>query len=216
MWLHMHSVRASNEESRRSTQYCCGRSSSNRTNAGRCRVERVRVRSISVLESLLTVFSAWVLKYGDLKNEISSLSHAEDVFKANGLEFPSIEDVPFQYRIVNQDPPLGASLDEYARVNIPSTFNSTDPAETPLQFTYEAANCRLFYQPEDIFDGTKIWERVVDVAWGSGKCVSGSSINTDDTISSGAYDTLPLSPIAYSKVPMDAGLPGFVPNSRAS
>jgi hypothetical protein len=160
------------------------------------------------------MFSAWVLPYGLLKLEVSSLSKAEEVFKSNGLEFPSIDEVPFQYRIVDQDPPLGGSLDERGRVNIPSTFNSTNPTETPLQFTYEAANCRLFFQPEDIFNGTKLWGRVVDVAWGSGKCVSGSSINTDDTFPSGAYDTLPLSADAYSKVLMDADLPGFVPNPR--
>jgi hypothetical protein len=160
------------------------------------------------------VFSAWVLSYGDLRQEISYLSEAEEAFKSNGLEFPSINEVPSQYRIVDQDPPLGGPIDERARINFPSTFNSTDPSETPLQFIYEAANCRLFYQPEDIFDGSKLWERVVDVAWGSGKCVAGSSINIDDTMSSGAYDTLPLCPESYSNVPIDADLPGFVPVPR--
>ncbi|EHK96232.1 hypothetical protein M7I_8086 [Glarea lozoyensis 74030] len=63
---------------------------------------------------------SWVLGYGALKAEISELPTAEALFKANDLEFPSIEDVPSQYRIVTIDPPLGKSLDTRGRVNIPT------------------------------------------------------------------------------------------------
>ncbi len=50
------------------------------------------------------------------------------------------------------------------------------------------------------------------MAWGDGKCVSGSSVNDDDTMPSGAYDTVPFGPDAISNLSLNSSLPGFVPN----
>lgn len=45
---------------------------------------------------------------------------------------------------------------------------------TPAQFVYEAADCRVFYEPSMISDVTNIWKRAADVTWGGGKCIAGS------------------------------------------
>ncbi|KAE9375497.1 hypothetical protein N431DRAFT_463579 [Stipitochalara longipes BDJ] len=44
----------------------------------------------------------------------------------------------------------------------------------PAQFVYEAADCRLYYEPSMITNVTAIWRKAADAAWGAGKCVSGS------------------------------------------
>ena len=48
--------------------------------------------------------------------------------------------------------------------------NRRTAAEThtpPLQFVYEAANCRLFYQFEDALDITHLWKYVANVPGGT-------------------------------------------------
>ena len=44
----------------------------------------------------------------------------------------------------------------------------------PAQFVYEAADCRLFYEPSMITDVRAIWKKAADAAWGGAKCVAGS------------------------------------------
>ncbi|KAK4224656.1 hypothetical protein QBC38DRAFT_514654, partial [Podospora fimiseda] len=44
----------------------------------------------------------------------------------------------------------------------------------PLQFRYEAADCRLFWTWEMMRDMREVWRRVADVGWGGGRCVAGS------------------------------------------
>lgn len=84
-----------------------------------------------------------------------------------------------------------------------------------MQFVYEATNCRLWYRPEDLVAIENLWERVVDVAWGGGKCVSGSSVMGDDTMPRGAYDTIPFGPGAVSQVSLNSSLPGWIANKDA-
>ena len=54
-----------------------------------------------------------------------------------------------------------------------------DPEGLPLEVTYEAANCKLFYSFESMVDVEKLWEQVADVAWKKGKCVDGSTTGRD-------------------------------------
>ena len=44
----------------------------------------------------------------------------------------------------------------------------------PAQFIYEAADCRLFYEPAMITNVTAIWKKAADAAWGTAKCIAGS------------------------------------------
>ncbi|KAI0451089.1 hypothetical protein F5B21DRAFT_528208 [Xylaria acuta] len=47
---------------------------------------------------------------------------------------------------------------------------------TPLQFAYEAADCRIYFTPETIFNYTALWQRAADAVWADpGLCVAGSA-----------------------------------------
>jgi hypothetical protein len=52
----------------------------------------------------------------------------------------------------------------------------------PAQFIYEAADCRLYYEPSMITNVTAIWKKAADAAWGSGKCVAGSLPHANETL----------------------------------
>ncbi|KAK5651826.1 hypothetical protein OQA88_11595 [Cercophora sp. LCS_1] len=53
-------------------------------------------------------------------------------------------------------------------------------SQIPMQFAYEAANCKLFYKWDDLASIQGLWDRVADVTWGKGKCVKGSTTEKDD------------------------------------
>jgi hypothetical protein len=53
-----------------------------------------------------------------------------------------------------------------------------DASKTPLQFVYEAADCRMWYTLPMITDVTMVWKRVVDGMFknnGTRLCVPGST-----------------------------------------
>jgi hypothetical protein len=126
--------------------------------------------------------------------------------------FPPLEYVPSVFGNF----PLGNStvLASGSRFNLRNNMHDGDTTYTPLQFTYEAANCKLFYTPTDIYEITGLWERVAEVAWGTGKCVSGSSVNADDTFPANPYDTVPFAASAYSTV-IQAYQPGLLAQKSA-
>ncbi|KAI1756077.1 hypothetical protein F4782DRAFT_320022 [Xylaria castorea] len=47
---------------------------------------------------------------------------------------------------------------------------------TPLQFAYEAADCRIYFTPATVFNYTALWQRAADAIWTDpGLCVAGST-----------------------------------------
>lgn len=60
-----------------------------------------------------------------------------------------------------------------ANVNFRDGLNPGDETQTPTQFLYEPADCRLFYTPEMTVDISESWRAVADIAWGEGTCVAG-------------------------------------------
>lgn len=62
-------------------------------------------------------------------------------------------------------------------VNGKNAFSHTD-AETPLQFLYQAANCRFFYTKDMIMGPEATWKRAVDAAFNNPDkfCVEGSQM----------------------------------------
>lgn len=59
-------------------------------------------------------------------------------------------------------------------INARDGIRKNDTTNTPLQFRYEDADCRLYYTPEMTIDVTAIWRAAVDVKWGEDDCVAGS------------------------------------------
>lgn len=68
-------------------------------------------------------------------------------------------------------------------VNGRNHFRIGDESNTPLQYVYEAADCRLWWTPEMLYDPTFLWARVATVAFqqrtgtqfNSPYCVQGST-----------------------------------------
>ncbi|KAL1633608.1 hypothetical protein SLS56_002756 [Neofusicoccum ribis] len=66
-----------------------------------------------------------------------------------------------------------AALDP--NVNVRDGLRQGDETGTPLQFTYEEADCRLFYTAEMTLDVTAIWKAAADSKWGeTNHCVTGA------------------------------------------
>lgn len=66
--------------------------------------------------------------------------------------------------------------------------------ETPLQFTYEAADCRVFWTPKTIFNYAALWQYAADAIWSNTSlCVSGSTVYSNSG-SQTAADELPAPP----------------------
>ncbi|KAF2734000.1 hypothetical protein EJ04DRAFT_494169 [Polyplosphaeria fusca] len=57
--------------------------------------------------------------------------------------------------------------------NVRDGLRKNDTSGIPLQFVYEAADCRLYYTAEMTVDATAMWKAAADAAWGGkGKCVT--------------------------------------------
>lgn len=63
-------------------------------------------------------------------------------------------------------------------VNLKDNLRQGDASKTPLEFMYEAADCRMFFTPAMVSDVQEVWRGVVDrmfVERGLDKCVEGST-----------------------------------------
>lgn len=62
-------------------------------------------------------------------------------------------------------------------INLKDNLRRDDTSNTPLEFIYEAADCRMFYTAPMINDVTMVWKGVVDRMFrnGTSKCVQGST-----------------------------------------
>lgn len=64
-----------------------------------------------------------------------------------------------------------------AAINYRNSIREDDSSVTPLQYVYEAAECRIFYTPAMLGSQDALWQRVYGVAFGGedGACVEGST-----------------------------------------
>ncbi|OHW89642.1 peptidase S41 family protein [Colletotrichum incanum] len=82
------------------------------------------------------------------------------------------------------EPPLAGTPTETWTINSANIYLDDDLDGTPVQFRYEAANCKLYYTWDTLTNMTNLWAAVADVKWNGGKCVSGSTTNDNDTMGS--------------------------------
>lgn len=108
------------------------------------------------------------------------------------------------------DPSLGQPFGSTSPpINGRNAYPSDSPNGPPLQFVYEAANCRLFYQFEDTLDITHLWKRVANVVWGNSTCVPGSTATTNNQFPLLANETVPYNPDVNSNAtcPKEPAMP---------
>ncbi|KAH7078361.1 hypothetical protein FB567DRAFT_133623 [Paraphoma chrysanthemicola] len=71
-------------------------------------------------------------------------------------------------------PFLRASTGQSINVNFRDGIRDNDTSNVPLQFVYEASDCRILYTKAMTVDVTAIWKAVSDSAWGGkSHCVAG-------------------------------------------
>ncbi|WQF75238.1 Putative Tail specific protease, ClpP/crotonase-like domain superfamily [Colletotrichum destructivum] len=83
-----------------------------------------------------------------------------------------------------QDPPLAGSPTATWTINSANVYLDDDLDGTPVQFRYEAANCKLYYTWDTLTNMTSLWAAVAGVKWNGGRCVAGSTTNDDGTMGS--------------------------------
>lgn len=69
----------------------------------------------------------------------------------------------------------GAPKPTPGRFNLRNNIRYGDKTVTPLQFVYEAADCRLFYTIESTRSHEAAWNAAYAATWGDGHCVAGST-----------------------------------------
>lgn len=79
-------------------------------------------------------------------------------------------------------PPLNPPLDSMGTFNLRNVYPEHNSHGPPLQFVYEAANCKRFFTAEESRDVSVHWSVAADVAWYGAKCVPGSTVNQDGTM----------------------------------
>jgi hypothetical protein len=59
-------------------------------------------------------------------------------------------------------------------INLRDGIRRNDDGQTPSQFLYEPAQCRIFYTKQMVMDQSAVWKTVADTVWGKGDaCVAG-------------------------------------------
>lgn len=75
-------------------------------------------------------------------------------------------------------------------VNLKDNLRQNDASKTPLEFMYEAADCRMFFTAPMISDVTQVWKGVVDRMFktsGRAMCVEGSTMNKSSVSGGGQF-----------------------------
>jgi hypothetical protein len=109
-------------------------------------------RTIKVAEAL---DGAAVAKHLNESTAVGRIYNAEQIYKRTTI------------------PNEGSSI--VGAINSLNNLRQGDLTETPLEFLYEAADCRLFYTTATYLDPVNFWKMAIDAKWGTGKCVQGST-----------------------------------------
>ncbi|KAF6790681.1 peptidase S41 family protein [Colletotrichum sojae] len=124
-----------------------------------------------------------------------------------GLTVPpeEIDMTPF----VDPNPPLAGPPTSSWAVNSANVYLDDDLDGTPVQFRYEAANCKLYYTWDTLRNMTRLWEAVSRVKWDGARCVKGSTTNEDGTMgnSTVGYSDKVVSSFTWPAGPGDVAAP---------
>ncbi|KAJ5613700.1 hypothetical protein N7528_007354 [Penicillium herquei] len=85
---------------------------------------------------------------------------------------------------INRDPTFRVSQ---ATVNLRDQVRRDDPSNTPLQFRYQTADCRIFFTPSTWYNFSNLWNYAAEATWYNRTlCVAKSTTNLTDHISPSA------------------------------
>ena len=90
-------------------------------------------------------------------------------------------------------------------VNLRDSLRRDDDSQTPLQFIYEAADCRMWFTAPMINDVTVLWKETADTVWKGKKCVQGST-GDKSSISGGGQNSTGERPPLQREAASDTSL----------
>ncbi|KAF9871754.1 peptidase s41 family protein [Colletotrichum karsti] len=149
----------------------------------------------AAMQAIGGVEGSQVFKYQDVRQFVRQTSM--DAAKTNNTE--AVKAIKDAWDVIPDlgEPPLLPTLIRSGSINYRNAYPRKDVNGYPAHFTYEAANCRLFYTEKMIVDPVAVWTAGYDAAWKKGKCVARSTANTDSTIGD---KTVPYSAGVKSRV----------------
>jgi hypothetical protein len=153
-----------------------------------------------------------VIDYGTIQKLFSATdSIIKTLRNSTNTAIPPLP--PAVYIPSQSSPPLGPGFAKSSRfsISLRNNYSPNDPT-VPLQFAYQATNCRLFYKAEDVISVVPLWNRVARVAWENETCVPGSTVSGAGRIGSG---TVPFGPHAISNVTLPQS-PGVLKSGNAT
>lgn len=79
-----------------------------------------------------------------------------------------------EWQAFNESSPKTTALLLWSgNLNLRNEYDPDDD-QTPLQFVYEAAECRLFYTLANYVERETVWQAAAKAMFGDGQCVQGS------------------------------------------
>ncbi|KAI1332847.1 hypothetical protein F5Y16DRAFT_394156 [Xylariaceae sp. FL0255] len=103
----------------------------------------------------------------------SKVEYTAQLYKANNKLLTDA-----QVKCLEEEAPIGMSNLPFfissADVNLRSAFSNASDS-LPLQFSYQAADCRLFYTALDRIRPENTWSAAANAIWGNGSCVANST-----------------------------------------
>lgn len=96
--------------------------------------------------------------------------------------------------------------DSFTRAQSQDQIRKGDETATPLQYIYEAADCRIFYTAKSYADPVEAWKQAWSAYSDNSKCVEGST--GDKSSISGGYK-----PYGSAQVQPEGEPPAYVPTS---
>ena len=134
------------------------------------------------MQSVAGVEGAQVFLLGSLQSTANAVLTLSPELNTTDSELALLDEGYALRRAANPASPGG--------VNGKNAFMKVD-AQTPLQFLYQAANCRFFYTKEMLFGPGEVWKRAVDATWTDPAkfCVEGSrvSVNMSSELADGKF-----------------------------
>ncbi|KAL2681204.1 hypothetical protein Neosp_008811 [[Neocosmospora] mangrovei] len=88
--------------------------------------------------------------------------------------FLSKEEVKRLKEVLPQDPGQFPISINGGSVNFRNAYQEGED-DLPLQFQYQASDCRLYYTVENVYHPHTIWKAAMEAIWGTGTCVAGST-----------------------------------------
>jgi hypothetical protein len=124
------------------------------------------------MQSIAGVEGAQVFPLDELSDAASAIIALSPKSEQAALQSSELGTIADGYALKRLTSPAFAGS-----VNGKNAFGAKD-SQTPLQFLYQPANCRIFYTKEMVFGPEAVWKRTVDATWTdpAANCVEGSRV----------------------------------------